>query len=102
MSAGKGVKAKRPGFGFVAVSTLMLWISTGFASAALFNCGLYAGGFRVCPQARFDDGFDEAEGDDVNPEFGIEDVSQHLAQLVGLAASSEQRGDRQWSSAHAL
>lgn len=36
MSAGKGVKAKRPGFGFVAVSTLMLWISTGFASAALW------------------------------------------------------------------
>jgi diacylglycerol kinase family enzyme len=24
--------------------------------AAVFNCGLYAGGFRVCPSARFDDG----------------------------------------------
>jgi diacylglycerol kinase family enzyme len=24
--------------------------------AAIFNCGLYAGGFRVCPQARWNDG----------------------------------------------
>lgn len=28
-----------------------------FAFAALFNCGLYAGSFRVCPPARFDDGW---------------------------------------------
>ena len=27
-----------------------------FRFAAVFNCGLYAGGFRVCPRARFDDG----------------------------------------------